>query len=282
MTNKEDKCDYSKGLIYKIKCLDPEIKDIYVGSTLNEVARRKKHKTNCTSPKNDKYNLRVYQFIRSNGGWENWKLVPIKLYPCNSRLELRMEEERMIEELEEFTTLNRQRAYCSEEEKKEYMKKYREKHKDEIREQRKEYREKHKDEIEEKRKIYFQKPGVKEDRAEKRKIYLQRPGVKEDRAEKHKKYCKKYEEKLKEKRKETYTCPCGSTLTKRSKLRHEKTEKHKDWLKTGEQIKTCKQKVIKTCEQYTYTCPCGSTLTKRSKSRHEDTKKHQNYLKSLE
>jgi len=158
MTTKEDKNDYSKGLIYKIKCLDPKIRDIYVGSTLNEVARRKKHKSNCTNPKgNDKYNLCVYQFIRSHGGWDDWKLVPIKLYPCKSRTELRIEEERIIEELEEFTTLNRNRAWagfdrdeCKTEG--DYNRKYQEIHKEEIVERKKKYYKEHKEEIAEKQK----------------------------------------------------------------------------------------------------------------------------------
>ena len=198
MTTKEDKNDYSKGLIYKIKCLDPKIRDIYVGSTLNEVARRKSHKSNCTNPKGKKYNRCVYQFIRSNGGWENWKLCLIKLYPCNSRTELRMEEERMIEELEEFTTLNRIRAYLSEETRKEYHKEYHKEYYEENREQKKKYYKEHKEEI----------------------------------RKKHKKYYETYKEEIAEKQKEKYTCDCGSTLTKQHKTRHEKTQKHEDYLES--------------------------------------------------
>jgi len=232
MTNKVDKCDYSKGLIYKIKCLDPEIKDIYVGSTLNEVARRRKHKKNCTSPKNDKYNLCVYQFIRVHGGWENWKLVPIKLYPCNSRLELRMEEERMIEELEEFSTLNMKRAWTD---KKEYNKKWHQEHKEEIREKNKKYRETHKEENKKWRQEH------KEEISEKNKVKYECPcgtilrksdKLAHEKSKTHKHWLTTGEQKVI--KGEQYTCSCGSTLTKRSKSRHEDTKKHQNYLKSLE------------------------------------------------
>ena len=205
MTNKVDKCDYSKGLIYKLRCLDPEIKDIYVGSTLNEVARRKKHKSDCHNTKSKAYNLCVYQFIRSHGGWENWKLVPIKLYPCNSKLELRMEEERMIEELEEFSTLNRHRAYLDEEIKKEETKEY-------LKKYHKKYYEENKEEILEKTKKYFEEN--KEKMLEKQKEY--------------------YNNNKKEKRMVIVECECGVKLQKISLTRHKKgkNKQHLAWLQS--------------------------------------------------
>jgi hypothetical protein len=39
-------------------------------------------------------------------------------------------------------------------------------------------------------------------------------------------YYKKNREKILAKRKETYTCSCGSTLTKAKKKRHEQSKKH--------------------------------------------------------
>ena len=36
--------DYSKGFIYKLCCLDVNIKDIYVGSSTNFKERKKQHK----------------------------------------------------------------------------------------------------------------------------------------------------------------------------------------------------------------------------------------------
>ena len=211
MTTKQDKNDYGKGLIYKIKCLDPKIRDIYVGSTLNEVARRKAHKSDCTNPKSKKYNIFVYQFIRDNGDWENWKLCPIKLYPCNSKLELRMEEEKMIEELEEFTTLNRQRAYLSDERKKEYIK-----------EKDKKYHQEHKDEISEKKKVKYNcECGTTLRKADKSA---------HERSKTHKNWLKTGKHKVI--KGEQYTCDCGTTLTKAKKKRHETSQKHQKYLES--------------------------------------------------
>ena len=222
MTTKEDKNDYGKGLIYKIKCLDPKIRDIYVGSTLNEVARRKSHKKSCNNPNTRGYNIYVYQFIRSNGGWENWKLVPIKLYPCNSKLELRIEEERMIEELEEFTTLNRQRAFLSDENRKLRTKKYRAKHLVKQRERERKYTKEHKEEIAERRRVkYICECG------ETIAKYCKSGHEKSDR---HQHWLKTGEQKVI--KGEKYTCDCGSTLTKVKKKRHEKTIKHQKYLKS--------------------------------------------------
>jgi hypothetical protein len=127
--------DYGKGFIYKLRCLDPEIKNIYVGSSTNKSQRKKTHKTGCTDPKRKDYNLPVYQFIRAHGGWDNWEMVVIKLFPCASKMELEIEEENVRVELEEFSTLNRHKAWAGVEyglPRKEYGKKYREKNKDEI------------------------------------------------------------------------------------------------------------------------------------------------------
>jgi len=141
--------DYSKGVIYKIKCLDKSIKDIYVGSTINIIKRKSYHKFNCTNTKGKAHNYCVYQFIRAHGDWDNWILVPIKKHPCNSKLELEIEEENVRVELEEFSTLNRNRAWAGVEyglPTKEYKKKYAETHRKEILEKQEKYRETHKEE----------------------------------------------------------------------------------------------------------------------------------------
>ncbi len=80
---------YSKSIIYKICCNDPNITDIYIDGTCNIVRRRHLHKTECTKPENKKYNNYVYRFIRDNGGWNNWSIIMIEEYKnCNSKLEL--------------------------------------------------------------------------------------------------------------------------------------------------------------------------------------------------
>ena len=68
--------DYSNACIYKICCKDLSVKDVYVGSTTNFVQRcqrRRDHKAVCNNEKGRDYNYYVYQFIRENGGWDNWE-----------------------------------------------------------------------------------------------------------------------------------------------------------------------------------------------------------------
>lgn len=96
---------YSKGLIYKLCCKDPEITAIYVGSTINLKNRKNRHKQCCVNL-NKKYDYFVYQFIRENGGWENWDVILIEKYPCDTKIELHQRERFWIEKL--TASLNKQ------------------------------------------------------------------------------------------------------------------------------------------------------------------------------
>jgi hypothetical protein len=91
--------DFSKGLIYKIVCLDPEITDCYVGSSTNFKQRKAQHKNRCNNPNNKAYNYNVYKFIREHGGWENFQMLQIEEYPCNSSHELALQERFHLENL---------------------------------------------------------------------------------------------------------------------------------------------------------------------------------------
>ena len=105
------KADFSKLVIYKIRCNDPLIIDFYVGSTTCFKNRKNQHKTDC-----EKGTQKIYQTIRENGGWSNWTMVEIEIYPCNSSVEARIREEYWRNELQ--ASLNMYRAYCSEQERK--------------------------------------------------------------------------------------------------------------------------------------------------------------------
>ena len=62
-------------VIYKISCKDLIVKQCYFGSTKNLIKREIKHKHACNNEKNKRhYNVPLYKFIRSNGGWENWTM----------------------------------------------------------------------------------------------------------------------------------------------------------------------------------------------------------------
>ena len=106
--------DYSKAHFYKIVCKDLSISDCYVGHTTDFTKRKSQHKGNRD------YHLYVYQFIRNNGGWDNFDMILMKTVECNNSLEARKIERELIEELK--ATLNQRIPIISNEDKKEYKK----------------------------------------------------------------------------------------------------------------------------------------------------------------
>jgi len=90
---------YQNGLIYKLVSNNPDIKDTYVGSCCNLYKRKAEHKSNCYNKKNKNHNLRIYKFIRENGGWTNWSMIQIEPYPCNTKRELESRERHHLEQL---------------------------------------------------------------------------------------------------------------------------------------------------------------------------------------
>ena len=61
--------------VYRIECLDKNIKEFYIGSTKNLHKRSGLHKSTCYNINRPGYNYKVYQFIRENGGWDNWQII---------------------------------------------------------------------------------------------------------------------------------------------------------------------------------------------------------------
>ena len=97
--------NYSQSIIYKLCCNDPEITDIYVGSTTNFSNRKKAHKSICNNETSGSYNQNVYQFIRNNGNWDNWSMIQIEQYNATDKRNLETRERHYIEQL--GTTLNK-------------------------------------------------------------------------------------------------------------------------------------------------------------------------------
>jgi hypothetical protein len=145
-------------IIYKIICIDKNITDCYVGSTANFNKRKLKHKLNCNNLNNEKYNLKIYQIIRANGGWENWSIIPISEIKQISLTQSRIIEEDYREKLN--AKMNSHRAYISytqkKEERKQYIANYTEINKEETVEYKKKWYELNKDRILEQRKISYQ------------------------------------------------------------------------------------------------------------------------------
>ena len=88
---------YKNTIIYRIVCKDVNITDMYIGHTTCFPNRKNEHKYNCTNTNAEKYNCRVYQFIRKNGEWKNWEMIEIERYPCNDRIEATKQERYWLE-----------------------------------------------------------------------------------------------------------------------------------------------------------------------------------------
>ena len=133
--------EFNNYTFYKFSCLTDNVDCCYVGSTANFYMRQFQHKSNCNSPNSKDYNKRLYEIIRANGGWENWKMIAIEELQNISLKEARMKEEEYRINLK--ANLNVIRAYISVEndklEKKERYEKNKEKDKDRLKEYNKQY-----------------------------------------------------------------------------------------------------------------------------------------------
>jgi len=132
--------DYSKTIIYKICCKDVNITDIYVGHTTDLKSRKRNHKNDCHNLNGVKYNYYVYQFIRKNGGWDNFDMIVIEEYQCENRQQALIRERYWFETL--HATLNKfvpLKNNQEREEEKNYHKKYYEENKEKYKKYYKEY-----------------------------------------------------------------------------------------------------------------------------------------------
>ncbi len=143
----------NKGIIYIIKCKDKNIKDCYIGSTTNLKKRIINHKTTCKIISNKNYKSKKYQFIRNNGGFDNFYFEILEDdIEFNNRKELNKIERYYIEEFK--SSLNSDIPTRTNKEKdKQYYIKNKEKIKEEKKKYRKKYYKQNKDKINEKLKI---------------------------------------------------------------------------------------------------------------------------------
>jgi hypothetical protein len=187
---------YENAIVYKLCCDDPEITDIFVGSTCNFKVRKWQHKTSCNNENSKEYNRYVYQYIRENGGWDAWSMILIKKYPdVVDNQELLMKERKWITKLN--ATLNK-RVPCAllELGKTEYDKQHYEKNKTKLLEYGKQHYEKNKTKLLEYGKQYS-------------KHYREQNSIK-----------------ILEKANEKIECECGCMIGRSHIARHIKTKKH--------------------------------------------------------
>ena len=211
--------NYSKAVIYKICCKNPDVTDVYVGSTTEFSKRKNGHKTACNNKNSKKHNLHVYNFIRDNGCWDNWEMIEIEKYQATDRLDLLKRERYWLEQL--HATLNSNVPSRT-------NKQYKQDNREKILKQNKQYKQDNREKILKQKKQYY------EDNKEKIKQY------REDNREKILKQKKQYyedkKEKITQRRAQKITCDCGMIISRSSKSDHLKTKKHKDIIEALQKV----------------------------------------------
>ena len=254
---------------------DPYDDNCYIGSTWDLKKRMYKHESNCIS-KTKKNNLKLYKYIRENGGWDNFEFTIIDEKLVSSMKErLELEQEHMdiwspslndqkaivMGDYEEYLTSYKKQWYLKNrekelkkakeayaknpEKKKKVAKEWREKNKERDRATRKAYRDSHKEEQKKLNKAWREK--------NKDKLKIQKAA--------------KFQER-KAAGIPVITCECGSTYQKGKKNRHEKTAKHKQWVdRNNTDIPDGKVR-----------CPCGAIVGRSVIRRHERGNPHKKWL----
>ena len=195
------------GYIYKIADKAAEFDEIYVGSTACLRKRKNAHKTACNNPNDKEYNKYKYQFIRENGGFANFDLYELEEVRYDNKKELLKKEREWIErlkpELNKVVPTRTRKEYYEDNRDAIHAKhkQYYEDNKDTISEQRKQYRENNEDTIRAARKRYYED--------NKHAILL--------------------------KRHEKHDCPCGGRFTHGDRVKHERTQKHQEYLSSRSQ-----------------------------------------------
>ena len=189
-----EKNRYNNTKIYKL--VDSVNNCFYIGSTINSLAKRLyTHKRDSDIHRN----IKVYKYFNSIG-WENVRIILIEEHCLSNRDQQMRAEDNVIQaHINDEKCLNSNRAQQN-------RKEYRQSHKHQIYEYNKEYAKNHEQQIKNYMKNYWEN---NKELKEKKKIYY-------------------------EKVKEKYTCIFGSITIKSNKLNHEKTIKHREFVKNQE------------------------------------------------
>ena len=192
------------GVVYKLKSNDPNIKEFYIGSSVNIKKRIAIHKSDCNNTNSAKYNYKVYKFIRENDGWDNWEFETLLEVEVISKEELRLKYERPYQ-LDLLPELNDRVEGRTKDE----------------------YYEDNKEDILKKQKIYNEKNKVEISKYQK-KCYEDH---KEEILKKQKENYEKHKVEILEKQREKILCEeCGIYYTKSNKTKHLNSKKHMESL----------------------------------------------------
>lgn len=100
--------DYANGALYVIQVGEKK----YVGSTTSYKRRVNQHRANIFNKGAKEYGALLYSSIRENDG--RWEMSKLKDFPCADVLELKCEEQKMIQE--QNADLNQRATYWNREE----------------------------------------------------------------------------------------------------------------------------------------------------------------------
>ncbi len=205
---------YEHSILYKIRHKTEEIKDCYAGSTTNRFeVRQSQHKCDVSSPHSKHYKLHVYDFIRTHGGWDEWIMELIEVYPCQNKKELLMREGHWVKTL--GATLNSHMPGRTPEE-------YYRDNKERISARHKAWNDENKEHVAAQKLVY--REATKDRRAEWQAKY--------DKDNKETRYAK--EKARREANKEIITaknttrvlCECGATINHSSTRAHRRSQRH--------------------------------------------------------
>jgi hypothetical protein len=71
----KSKIDYGNMIFYKVYCIDPSVKKIFVGHTTNMVQRK-----HVLKKQSEMRYLEMFDVINKNGGWKCWRIKEIEKY----------------------------------------------------------------------------------------------------------------------------------------------------------------------------------------------------------
>jgi len=196
------KQDFSNSTIYHIRHIETK-KVVYVGSTTNFLIRKNKHKHSCTKPNinnnNKHYNQPIYQYIRDNGDFNNFEIIPVLQLSLENNIQLLIEEQKEIDKYDTLVNCknSKQDTELYKKESLERLNKWREDNPDREKQAKKDYTTKHRDKI----------------------------------LQNHKDRYNANKTNINEKRKEKMTCECGCIVRKADITKHIKTMKHHNLMK---------------------------------------------------
>ena len=194
------KIDYDNIHFYKIVCNDFRVKDCYVGHTSDFTTRKAQHKCACNNINNKHYDRYMYEFMRENGGWENWDMILIETLNCENGLEARKKEREHIENLNATLNLNK-RPIISPEERYERTRQWAKEHPEQIK--------------------ASQGKSVK--------------ALQEKYPDRYKQYASTRWERHKHRYLAKVECECGSIFSHMNKCKHIKSKKHQQYIQSLEQ-----------------------------------------------